>query len=221
MAPSPTSGTDSLEYFNEHGIYYLEDETIGRIVKQIDDLGLATSLKSWDYLNDVILANAVSMTGEACKLISPNSSQQLRRILEPFLDQPNPRRCHTFGPEPGHVFCFWPQSNQSHRLVVSVWSTGTKLELYDGSHTGHLKTVPASNGLFEVPRQGTGHIIHMEAGGMYAFYALGISLKHSNLNSALMDVRFTFQRIAGFTIAYGMDLSSPLTSSDGNKGQQV
>ncbi|KAK4058972.1 hypothetical protein Purlil1_14399 [Purpureocillium lilacinum] len=187
MASSPTLATDALEYFKEFGIFYLEDAVIGRAVQQIDDLGLSTSLESWDNLKHIIVGNP-----------------QVHRILAPFLDQRNPRRCHTFGPEPGRVFCFWPQPNQSHRLVVSVWSAGTKLELYYGSHKDLSKAAPASNGLFEVPRRGPGEVVQLETGGI-----------------ALLDVRFLIQRIAGFTIAYGMDIDFPPSTGSGHVARQT
>ncbi len=60
MASSPTSAADALDYFNEFGIFYLEDAAIGRAVQQIDDLGLSTSLQSWDNVKNIIVGNPVS-----------------------------------------------------------------------------------------------------------------------------------------------------------------
>ncbi|KAK3370960.1 hypothetical protein B0T24DRAFT_303424 [Lasiosphaeria ovina] len=71
--------------------------------------------------------------------------------------------------------------------AVSMWSPGTKLELLEGSHIGFLKAVPASNGLFEVPAK-TGSPVQMDQGGI-----------------AILDVRFVFQRKAGFTIVYRLE----------------
>lgn len=64
MALPPTSAADSLEYFRQHGVYYLEDAVIGSIVKDVDDRGLSTSPESWQYFKDVVLGNAVRLTSE-------------------------------------------------------------------------------------------------------------------------------------------------------------
>jgi hypothetical protein len=168
-----TTSVSALEEFKSQGIYLIYDEAIGQKVKEVDDQGLSTKTSSWEYFRDIIGRHAVSwqclfmikfLTGvKACN-----------EILEPFLQQPNPKRCHTFGPEPGQIFCFWPQPQQSRRLVVAMWSSGTEIELYHGSHLGALATVPASNGLFEASPQAVkvGHeavSIRMESGGMYVW----------------------------------------------------
>ncbi|KAK3689224.1 hypothetical protein B0T22DRAFT_461147 [Podospora appendiculata] len=170
MASLLASMADAVAYFQQHGIYYLEDATIGMVVKEVDDQGLSRNLDSWRYFEDLVLGNT-----------------RLRSILEPFLHQTNPQICYTFGPEPGRFFCFLPQAGLSHRMLVSMWSAGTKLELMEGSHIGPLKAVQASNGLFEVPAK-KGSPIQLDEGGI-----------------AILDVRFVLQRKAGFTILYGME----------------
>ncbi|KAI3528397.1 hypothetical protein CABS02_15127 [Colletotrichum abscissum] len=123
-----------VDIFNDTGSFYFEDEHIGRLVQEVDDLGLSASRESWKFFANMINANPT-----------------VRQILQGFLESPNPYSCHTFGPEPLQVFCFWPKPDQSHRLVLSLWSPGTRLVLYQGAHKASLKAVPASNGLFEVP----------------------------------------------------------------------
>ncbi|OHE90315.1 hypothetical protein CORC01_14388 [Colletotrichum orchidophilum] len=149
------SEPEPYELFKKRGVLCMEDENIGKLVQEVDDQGLSTSLESWKFFKDTVHGNPT-----------------IRRILEGFLEPPNPHRCHTFGPEPGQVFCFWPQPDQTHRLVLSMWSAGTRLELHEGSHRGPLKAVLASNGLFEVPsasleKHGIRAIPYdMEKGGM-------------------------------------------------------
>lgn len=65
-----------------------------------------------------------------------------------------------------------------------MWSPGTEIEVYDGSHLGAVATVPASNGLFEASPQALkiGHkaaTIRMENGGMYVWF---INLLHACSN---------------------------------------
>lgn len=60
MDSSSAMAASSLEYFNEHGIFYLEDTIIGSLVKQVDEQGLSTNTESWNYFKDHVLANPVS-----------------------------------------------------------------------------------------------------------------------------------------------------------------
>ncbi|EGY23783.1 uncharacterized protein VDAG_05221 [Verticillium dahliae VdLs.17] len=173
---------DSTENFRRHGFFYLEDEAIGQKVAEVDSQGLSTNVASWDYFKSLVIGNENS-----------------RKILEQFLDQDNPQRCHTFGPEPGQIFCFWPQPHLLHRLVVSMWSVGSEIEFYDGSHVGDIAVVFSSNGLFEasphsIKKAGYKPVsIRMEKGGM-----------------VILDIRMLFERKDGFTIAYGMDIATEI-----------
>ncbi|KAG7123995.1 hypothetical protein HYQ46_011735 [Verticillium longisporum] len=103
---------DPAENFRQYGFLCLEDEAIGQKVAEVDGQGLSTKAASWDYFQSLV-----------------NGNEDSRKILEPFLDHDNPKRCHTFGPEPGQIFCFWPQPNPP-RLVVSMWSAGSEVKLY-------------------------------------------------------------------------------------------
>ncbi|WQF76295.1 hypothetical protein CDEST_01309 [Colletotrichum destructivum] len=175
------SDIEPFELFKECGVFCLEDENIGKLVQEVDDLGLSTNLESWKFFKDTVHGNST-----------------IRQILEGFLEPPNPHSCHTFGPEPRQVFCFWPQPNQSHRLVLSMWSAGTKLELHEGSHKGPLKAVLASNGLFEVPGASL---------EKHSIKAVPRDLEKGGI--LISDVRFAFERKAGFTIAYRMESVTP------------
>ncbi|KAK2728631.1 hypothetical protein CKAH01_10761 [Colletotrichum kahawae] len=176
-----TASSDELtDIFSSTGVFCLEDERIGKLVEEVDDLGLSANRESWNYFADVILANPT-----------------VRQILQGFLEPPNPYSCHTFGPEPLQVFCFWPQPNQSHRLVLTLWSSGTKLVLYQGAHKESLKAVPASNGLFEVP-----------SASLKAHGCKPMPLDMLKGGIMISDVRLPFERKAGFTITYRMESSN-------------
>ncbi|CRK12740.1 hypothetical protein BN1723_009782, partial [Verticillium longisporum] len=172
----PAFAMDPAENFRQYGFLCLEDEAIGQKVAEVDGQGLSTKAASWDYFQSLV-----------------NGNEDSRKILEPFLDHDNPKRCHTFGPEPGQIFCFWPQPNPP-RLVVSMWSAGSEVKLYGGSHIGDMAVVFSSNGLFEASppsMKKAGYepvLIRLEKGGII-----------------ILDTRMLFERKSGFTIAYGMD----------------
>ncbi|KAK3994813.1 hypothetical protein QBC44DRAFT_391084 [Cladorrhinum sp. PSN332] len=166
----------SLAYvFRWNGVYYLEDGDIGDLVKEVDDEGLSASLESWKRLKAKLLGDA-----------------KFQPILELLQNVPDPKICYTFGSDPGHIFCFWPLPDLARLPVVSIWSKKSSAEFYNGSHKGEAKAVPASNGLFEVPRAIVGKnwweavVPQMEEGGI-----------------AILDARFMFQVKAGFMVTYG------------------
>jgi hypothetical protein len=149
MSSSRPLAVDSNRFFEEHGFYAVEDAAIGRIAEQVDERGESSKLESWDHFRLALLGDEVS-----CILCiasaSLNPLQTIHSIIEPFLTEGNPRICSTFGSDPLHIYCFWPQPEE-HRLVVSIWAPGSKMLLYDHSHTGKVTAVMASNGLFEMP----------------------------------------------------------------------
>jgi hypothetical protein len=49
----------SCDYFAAHGVFILEDDGIGQMVKEVDDQGLANDKRSWDYFKDILMAHTV------------------------------------------------------------------------------------------------------------------------------------------------------------------
>ncbi|KND87490.1 hypothetical protein TOPH_07898 [Tolypocladium ophioglossoides CBS 100239] len=176
MALSPPLAVDSVRSLKEHGFYVVENAAIGSIAKQVDERGESSRLESWQHFKPTLLRD-----------------ERIRPIIEPFINEANPRICSTFGSDPLHIYCFWPQP-QEHRLVVSIWSPGSKVVFYDHSHTGEATAVMASNGLFEMP-----------PGPLKTNKRVPIEAPMDQGGVVIQAVRCGCRRLAGFTIAYGFE----------------
>ena len=56
-----------------------------------------------------------------------------------------------FGYETEHVFCFLSHANSAvQALIVHLWSSGSKVIFYKGSHLRSLSPKAAANGLLEI-----------------------------------------------------------------------
>lgn len=59
-----------------------------------------------------------------------------------------------FGPDPSRVFSFLNRTKEEEEaqvLLVQLWSSGSRMVFYSGSHLHSLNANPAANGLLEIP----------------------------------------------------------------------
>ncbi|KAK4066086.1 hypothetical protein Purlil1_13966 [Purpureocillium lilacinum] len=176
VSPS-VSAEEAPEFFERHGFFYQTDSKIGRLVTTLDNDGAADGPGGLAFFKEALLA-----------------SPRVRKILESYDEHPS--LWYSLGCDPGHYFASTIDPHQDHRLVIYVWSPGTRLEFCDGSHIGQLKGVRASNGMAEVPlsflkkRRVSILQVKMEEGGI-----------------ALVHPRLAFQSTAGFSMAYAVQKS--------------
>ncbi|RKK97108.1 hypothetical protein BFJ68_g14117 [Fusarium oxysporum] len=122
----------ALEFYREHGIYYLEDAEIGK---------LATT-SGREALSLKCMADLIAL---ALK------DQRARRIIEPFLTgsfkiyyvlgrDKGKYYAHTTGPGP-----------EDNRIVIYMWNRGTRLEFAHKSHTRSFEGVGGANRLIQIP----------------------------------------------------------------------
>lgn len=92
------------------------------------------------------------MVGEINFGIYLTREQRIRTILEPYLKHPNPRSSSIFSADPGHIFAFSTAPEEVDRVVIQVWSSGSRMEFYESSHRKKLTGFISSNGLLEITR---------------------------------------------------------------------
>jgi hypothetical protein len=78
--------------------------------------------------------------------------QRVRNILESFFDWSGLGFYKAFGPNPDHTSSFLNRTKSDVQvLVIQLWSRGSRMTFYNGSHLQSLKARPAANGLLEIP----------------------------------------------------------------------
>ncbi|KIE00685.1 hypothetical protein MAJ_03460, partial [Metarhizium majus ARSEF 297] len=133
---SSLSANDPLAFFEENRYFYDEDGTIGSLVNELEQLGIAEDEKGSELAIPRLLQTSA------------------RSILEPFLICPDFQLRITLGADPGHRFIFSIEPGQKEYIIVHMWSPGSEAVLYRNSHRDlptlpPLKAAQASNGLLE------------------------------------------------------------------------
>ncbi|KAI1181839.1 hypothetical protein F5B17DRAFT_423333 [Nemania serpens] len=129
---SPGVSVDSAGFFAQHGIFYITDPEIGRLVEKIDNEGLSKNPEALARCKVQLLRNP-----------------HINRILQPIPDQP--AYSHTFGTDPGHHFA-WTAREIQNEVVVYLLSKGSRWTFWDGSHIGEIQAFRSPNGWVEVPK---------------------------------------------------------------------
>lgn len=85
-------------------------------------------------------------------MAATNTSQRIRNILESFFEWSRLGFIKAFGRNPNHAFSFLNRTKpEAQVLVVQLWSSGSRVIFYNGSHLEFLDARPAENGLLEIP----------------------------------------------------------------------
>lgn len=119
---------DAAAFFREHGIFYCAD---ANIAKEAEKSGIQT-LRDPKYLKEFRLRDP-----------------RLTRILETY----EPSYTYVLGPHRGAFYSCSVKPNEDHanQATVFMWTKPTQLEFFPESHTGPLRGVSASNGLYQIP----------------------------------------------------------------------
>ncbi|SPJ72375.1 uncharacterized protein FTOL_02103 [Fusarium torulosum] len=141
ISPSITS-ENALLFYQEHGIYYQENPTIG---------SLAESLGS----------RALSRDGMSEFLKLAGKDERAYKIIEPFLTG-SLRFWFALGPDPGKFYASTIDPGQDDIIVIYMWHPGTNLEFSHKSHIGVNKGAASSNGLVHIPYSYLKHVKKLE-----------------------------------------------------------
>lgn len=147
---SSVSADNAAAFFQEHGLFYQVDTEIGKVVAELDSQGLAWKPEGLKHFMPILLRDSVSITSRAFYIVT-YPTQRVRQILEPFGNQ-YPSVCYSFGSNyPRHYFASTIEPNQDHRILLYMWSAGSELQFFVGSHKPPYIGVKAANGMYEVP----------------------------------------------------------------------
>ncbi|OQU97148.1 hypothetical protein CLAIMM_03127 isoform 4 [Cladophialophora immunda] len=95
------------------------------------------------------------MTRQASRALGKdifNISQRVRDTLENFFEWSGLGFYKAFGSDSNRTFSFMNKTDtEAQVLVVQLWSTGSRVVFYNGSHLQYLSAKPAANGLLEIP----------------------------------------------------------------------
>ncbi|EXL39783.1 hypothetical protein FOCG_17634 [Fusarium oxysporum f. sp. radicis-lycopersici 26381] len=170
---------DAVTFFKEHGIFYYAD---ANIAKQVERFGIQP-LRDPNFLRELTLEDP-----------------RLARILESY----EPTYTYVLGPHRGAFYCYSVKPNQDHanQAIVYIWTKRTWLEFFPTSHTGPLRGVSASNGLYQVPYSWyrTKPWIQDEA-EKERLKEIPIEMDEGGV--LIVHPRMTFAVQEGFAVAYG------------------
>ncbi|OAQ58103.1 hypothetical protein VFPPC_14907 [Pochonia chlamydosporia 170] len=178
------AATDSVGFFKEQGLFYQEDATVGAIVNALDAQGLSGTNEGFKFFTGYLFGDA-----------------RIRPILEPYLKHPNPQSSSIFSADPGHTFAFSTAPEEAGRVVIQVWSTGSRMEFYEKSHAKKLKGFLSANGLLEITRAS------LKMNGCDS-----ISVRMDKGGIAILHPKLAFQILEGFTNTYGVQI--PMVRQD-------
>ncbi|KAF2176763.1 hypothetical protein K469DRAFT_605911 [Zopfia rhizophila CBS 207.26] len=172
-----TSTKKPRESILEDGVFWVEDPVIGKRVDEIAKKGFP--FKTEEGL-------------DFCKL-NTLDDKRIRNVLESFFEWSCLGFYKAFGRDPSRTFSFLNRTKtEAQVLVVQLWSSGSRMVFYNGSHLQSLDAGPAANGLLEIPdshlkRAGITHTeVEMKGGGL-----------------AILDGRLGFKIVQGFAITFG------------------
>jgi hypothetical protein len=173
------SAADSLRFFQEHGVFYQANSTVGKLVEELDSQDLAWRPEILNRYLPILMQDP-----------------HLRAILDHF-DTQHPAICFYLNSDnPKHYFASTIEEDeaQNHRAVIYMWSTKLELEIFVDSHKLPSKGVKAANGLCEVPypfltvtKGLKEHAVRWEEGGVM-----------------IVHPRFSFGSTSGFAMAYAV-----------------
>ncbi|KJZ69064.1 hypothetical protein HIM_11547 [Hirsutella minnesotensis 3608] len=177
--------TDPLTFFEENRYFCDEDASIGKLVEELEKQGIAESHRGLEIAKPKLLANS-----------------NVRPIIEPYLSRPDIRLCTSLGEDPNHRFVLSLEPGQKEHIIVHLWSPGSEAELYRSSHLDPpglppLKAAQASNGLLEL----AGAVLKKR---MYS----PVTVKMERGGIAVMDRRFCFRIVKGFTVTYDLHMNA-------------
>ncbi|CZS92365.1 uncharacterized protein RAG0_02776 [Rhynchosporium agropyri] len=175
MASTTFALVDARKSILDDGFLALHDSVVGGHVLDIQQ-------KDFPFLSEYGL--------EFCK-INFLDDTRIQSILESFLPWSGLGLCLKWNNDPGHNFSFRKGGTKAglRVLLVQLWSVGSRVAYWGGSHLLSPPAVGAANGLWEVPsaalkRAGCKQTeITFEQGGL-----------------AILDARLAFEIKDGFSI---------------------
>jgi len=88
-----------------------------------------------------------------CKL-NALDDKRIRNVLESFFEWSGLGLYKAFARDPSRVISFLNRTKaeaKAQALVVQLWSSGSRMVFYSGSHLQSLHAKPATNGLLDIP----------------------------------------------------------------------
>ncbi|OCL02210.1 hypothetical protein AOQ84DRAFT_190831 [Glonium stellatum] len=174
----------------EDGVFCVEDPVIGKRVDEIAKKGFP--FKTEEGL-------------DFCKL-NTLDDKRIRNVLETFFEWSCLGFYKAFGRDPSRTFSFLNRTKiEAQVLVVQLWSSGSRMVFYNGSHLQSLDAGPAANGLLEIPNS------HLERAGITP---TEVEMKDGGL--AILDGRLGFKIVQGFAYRRMHVRGRPVQGGGGN-----
>ncbi|KAH6712141.1 hypothetical protein BKA61DRAFT_80452 [Leptodontidium sp. MPI-SDFR-AT-0119] len=175
----------------EDGVFYAEDPVIG---KRVDDF----AQNGFPFRTEEGL--------DFCK-VNALDDKRIRNVIESYF---NEWSClglfKVFGPYPSRAYSFinrMEEETKAQALIVQLWSRGSRMVYYSGSHLQSLNAKPADVGLLEIPldrlkrTEEQPSIKHIE-----------VDMKDGGL--AILDGRLGFTIVQGKAITIGFAVREEL-----------
>ncbi|CZT10264.1 uncharacterized protein RAG0_14790 [Rhynchosporium agropyri] len=184
MSTTPTSEAIKAAVA-ELGFYQIQDPTLGLRIEEMEKKGSQRSISSEAGL-EFCISNVVE-------------DQRIRTLLESFFRWCGLGYYQSIAEDQGHIFQFRKGVGQPDILLVQLWSKGSRVVYYGGSHLIPWFTVRAANRLWEIPLAA---LTREGIGGTEIFY------EHGGL--AILDARVAFEMKHGSPITCGFAVQDQL-----------
>lgn len=167
----------------EKGVFCAEDPVVGKRVDEIARKGFP--FKTEEGL-DFCKTNALD-------------DERVRSVLKSFFEWSGLGLYKAFGRDPSHAYSFLTRieseaeaETKSRALIVQLWSSGSRMIFYSGSHLRSLPAKAAKNGLLETP------LDRLKQAGIVW---INVEMKDGGL--VILDGALRFTIIQGRAITFG------------------
>ncbi|KAM4066709.1 hypothetical protein HRG_012146 [Hirsutella rhossiliensis] len=134
---SPSTG-EIRSSIEKHGFFFGKDATMGQRIEKMENEGTP-------------FASAGGL--RFCKVTVLDNSQYIRSVLDSFFVWFALGLYRSIGAAPGdYTFRKSDPGADGESLLVQLWSKGSKVSFWGGSHRHHLPSVKGDNNLWRVPR---------------------------------------------------------------------
>lgn len=185
MSPTTISSEEARTALAKDGFYFIQDPTLGLRILEMERNGSQFSSSSKPGL-------------EFCKSNVLND-ERIRTVLESSFDWCGLGYYQRIAEDQGHIFQLRKGGEKPDILLVHLWSKGSRVTYYRGSHLIPWKSVRAANRMWEIPFAALARAdIH------------GTEIPFENGGLAILDARIAFEMRRGSPITCGFAVEDEL-----------
>ncbi|PVH70792.1 hypothetical protein DL98DRAFT_123814 [Cadophora sp. DSE1049] len=185
MSTTPTSFEVARTGVAEDGFYCIQDPTLGLRILEMEQNGSQFSSSSkagWEFCKSNVLKD-----------------KRIRTLLESFFDWCGLGDYRRIAEDQGHIFQLRKGGEKPDILLVHLWSKGSRVVYYRGSHLIPWKSVRAANRMWEIA------FAVLELAGI-----CGTEIFFENGGLAILDARIAFEMRHGSPITCGFAVQDEL-----------